>query len=191
MIYSHASSVPPLLTKRPHPSPATLTKQIPMSFFRGLAAPARVPTDRVIPLHFWDESPLYRRIALYNLKVFDDVLDPEKLRGSLETLVSQNTWRKLGGRLRKDVSSCTLRQCNACLTQVHTGQGGTRVPCSSRVHHGSPSCRVHTCGSRRCGHSQPSTGLAVTQAICASRRCGRPRRVYRSGMRTGLSNIHR
>ncbi|KAM0197876.1 hypothetical protein ACHAPI_004608 [Fusarium lateritium] len=58
-------------------------------------------TDKVIPLHVWDESPLYRRIVLYNLKVFDDVLDPVKLRESLEKLVSQKTWRKLGGRLRK------------------------------------------------------------------------------------------
>lgn len=79
-----------------------------MSFFRGPAAPVPIPTDRVIPLHFWDDSPLYRRIALYNLKVFDDVLSPEKLRGSLEELVSHDTWRKLGSRLRKDVSSCTL-----------------------------------------------------------------------------------
>ncbi|KAF5005080.1 hypothetical protein FDECE_8497 [Fusarium decemcellulare] len=73
-----------------------------MSFFGGPAAPARIDTDQVIPLHFWDDSPLYRRIALYNLKVFDDVLDPEKLRSSLEALVSKPTWRKLGGRLRKN-----------------------------------------------------------------------------------------
>lgn len=76
-----------------------------MSWFGGPTAPARVPTDQVIPLHFWDDSPLYRRIALYNLKVFDDILDPQKLRASLETLVSQRTWKKLGGRLRKDASS--------------------------------------------------------------------------------------
>lgn len=74
-----------------------------MLFFGGPTVPARIPTDQIIPLHFWDDSPLYKRIALYNLKVFDDVLDPEKLRSSLEILVSQNTWRKLGGRLRKAV----------------------------------------------------------------------------------------
>ncbi|OBS20406.1 hypothetical protein FPOA_06777 [Fusarium poae] len=72
-----------------------------MSFFSSPAVPARIESDQVIPLHVWDDSPLYRRIALYNLEVFDDVLNPEKLRGSLETLVSQKTWRKLGGRLRK------------------------------------------------------------------------------------------
>lgn len=75
-----------------------------MPLFGGPKAPERVPTDKVIPLHFWDDSPLYRRIALYNLKVFDDVLDPQKLRSSLESLVSEATWKKLGGRLRKDVS---------------------------------------------------------------------------------------
>jgi hypothetical protein len=74
-----------------------------MSFFRSPAATARIATDEVIPLHLWDDSPFYRRIALYNLKVFGDVLDPVKLRKSLETLVSQRTWRKLGGRLRKKV----------------------------------------------------------------------------------------
>lgn len=80
---------------------------MPFLFGTSRSAPARVPTDRVIPVHYWDDSPLYRRIALYNLKVFDDVLDPEKLRTSLEHLVSQTTWSKLGGRLRKDVSTPT------------------------------------------------------------------------------------
>lgn len=74
-----------------------------MSFLASPVVPARIPTDEVIPLHVWDDSPLYRRIALYNLKVLDDVLDPEKLRGGLETLVSERTWRKLAGRLRKKV----------------------------------------------------------------------------------------
>ncbi|RGP72353.1 family regulatory [Fusarium longipes] len=72
-----------------------------MSFFSSPIAPERVASDEVIPLHVWDDTPLYRRVAMYNLKVFDDVLDPGKLRASLETLVSQKTWRKLGGRLRK------------------------------------------------------------------------------------------
>ncbi|UKZ75596.1 hypothetical protein TrVFT333_003284 [Trichoderma virens FT-333] len=35
--------------------------------------------------------------------VFDDVLDPEKLRGSLEGLVKREGWQRLGGRLRKNV----------------------------------------------------------------------------------------
>ena len=80
-----------------------------MSFLASPVAPARVPTDEVISLHVWDDSPLYRRIALYNLKVFDDVLDSEKLRGSLERLVSERTWRKLGGRLRKKVYFPTIK----------------------------------------------------------------------------------
>ncbi|KAH6962656.1 hypothetical protein BKA56DRAFT_498440 [Ilyonectria sp. MPI-CAGE-AT-0026] len=113
-----------------------------MSFFRGPAAPARVPTDRVIPLHFWDESPLYRRIALYNLKVFDDVLDPEKLRGSLETLVSQNTWRKLGGRLRKDAKGGLEYHVPAEFTTVRPAVGFTHVD------HGDVTMANHPLASR-------------------------------------------
>lgn len=104
-----------------------------MSFFKGPAAPARVPTDKVIPLHFWDDSPLYRRIALYNLKVFDDVLDPEMLRSSLEALVSQDTWRKLGGRLRKNVSDTVAfssRSSAIGLTIAPVGPRWSRVSCS-------------------------------------------------------------
>lgn len=36
--------------------------------------------------------------------VFDDVLDAEKLRDSLEKLARHDGWNKLGARLRKDVS---------------------------------------------------------------------------------------
>ncbi|KAH7120465.1 hypothetical protein EDB81DRAFT_231646 [Dactylonectria macrodidyma] len=98
-----------------------------MFLFRGPTAPDRIPTDRVIPLHFWDESPLYRRIALYNLKVFDDVLDPGKLRGSLETLVSQETWRKLGGRLRKDANGGLEYHIPAEFTTSRPAVGFTHV----------------------------------------------------------------
>ncbi|PKK50836.1 hypothetical protein CI102_4473 [Trichoderma harzianum] len=36
--------------------------------------------------------------------VFDDVLDPEKLRESLEGLVKREGWQRLGGRLRKNAA---------------------------------------------------------------------------------------
>lgn len=70
----------------------------------GRASPARVETDEVIPLGFLDNTPLMTRIVLYNLMVYDDVLDPEKLRGALERLVQQKGWRKMGARLRTNVS---------------------------------------------------------------------------------------
>ncbi|KAF4450961.1 family regulatory protein [Fusarium austroafricanum] len=57
-----------------------------LSCFFSRPAPARVKTDEVIPLHTWDDNPLFRRVGLFSLMVFDGVLDPEKLRSGLETL---------------------------------------------------------------------------------------------------------
>ncbi|KAK7430416.1 hypothetical protein QQZ08_002935 [Neonectria magnoliae] len=98
-----------------------------MSFFKKPAAPVPVPTDRVIQLHFWNDSPLYRRIALYNLKVFDDVLSPKKLRVSLEQLASYDTWRKLGARLRKDVKGTLEYHIPAKFTSQRPAVGFTHV----------------------------------------------------------------
>lgn len=69
----------------------------------GSAAPARGPTDTIIPFHFFDDTPLWRAFILYSMFVFDDVLDPQKLRYSLEALAQREDWRKLGARLRRNV----------------------------------------------------------------------------------------
>lgn len=69
----------------------------------GREAPARVETDLVIPVGFMDDNPLMKRIALYNLHVYDDVLDPEKLREALDRLVRRDGWGKMGARLRSTV----------------------------------------------------------------------------------------
>ena len=60
------------------------------------------PTDRIVPLHFFDDGPLWRAFILYSLFVFDDVLDPEKLHSSLERLIRKDGWWKLGARLRQN-----------------------------------------------------------------------------------------
>lgn len=84
-------------------------KKTKMNFlFGGPRAPQPVPTDQVIPVHFFDDHPIFRRVVLYNLLAFDEVLDVDQLRTSLERLVEKPTWRKLGGRVRKDVSSCLV-----------------------------------------------------------------------------------
>ncbi|KAI1498319.1 hypothetical protein F5X99DRAFT_335160 [Biscogniauxia marginata] len=69
--------------------------------FRKPAVPATVPTDTVVPLHFFDDTPLWRAFILYSLFVFDVVLDPVKLRDSLEALAKRDGWRKLGARMRR------------------------------------------------------------------------------------------
>jgi len=60
-------------------------------------------TDTIIPLHFFDDTPLWRAFILYSMFVFDSVLDPEKLRHSLESLAQREGWRKLGARMRRNV----------------------------------------------------------------------------------------
>ncbi|KAJ7257100.1 hypothetical protein C8J57DRAFT_1185943 [Mycena rebaudengoi] len=68
----------------------------------GPRQPVPVSTDRVIPVHFFDDTFLLRTFVMYTLFVFDDVLDPEKLHDSLTQLIKRDGWIKLGGRLRKN-----------------------------------------------------------------------------------------
>ncbi|KAF2651410.1 hypothetical protein K491DRAFT_696469 [Lophiostoma macrostomum CBS 122681] len=65
---------------------------------------AQTPPDRIVPLHFFDDGPLWRAFILYSMFVFDGVLDAEKLRSSLEQLTRREGWWKLGARLRQSRS---------------------------------------------------------------------------------------
>lgn len=71
-----------------------------------LTVPAKVPTDSVIPFRFFDDTPLWKAFILYSMFAFDDVLEPEKLQRSLDTLVKHDGWHRLGARLRKNVRGC-------------------------------------------------------------------------------------
>ncbi|PLN78519.1 hypothetical protein BDW42DRAFT_202109 [Aspergillus taichungensis] len=76
-----------------------------MAFLFGRkAAVEPVPGDRVLPLHFFENSPLVQGNNMAVSLVFDAVLDPERLRTSLEGLVKQDGWQRLGGRLRKNAA---------------------------------------------------------------------------------------
>lgn len=67
-------------------------------------APKRVPTDRVLPLCFLDRSVFVTGMNTAAVLVFDEVLDPEKLRASLEGLVKRKGWERLGARIRESMS---------------------------------------------------------------------------------------
>ncbi|KAI0008700.1 hypothetical protein F4779DRAFT_628288 [Xylariaceae sp. FL0662B] len=56
--------------------------------------------DKIIPLHSYDDTMTNRAVMLECTMRFGDVLDPNKLRLSLEKLLSRPDWRKLGARLR-------------------------------------------------------------------------------------------
>jgi len=65
--------------------------------------PATVPTDMIIPLHYWDDLPYARAVCIDVMFRFDDVMDPEKIRMSLSRVLEIGDWKKLGARLRMNV----------------------------------------------------------------------------------------
>lgn len=65
--------------------------------------PATVPTDTIIPMHYFDDNSINRSVLLYITLRFDAVLDPERLRCALERLMELGDWRKLGARVRMTV----------------------------------------------------------------------------------------
>ncbi|KAJ5734371.1 Transferase [Penicillium malachiteum] len=63
-----------------------------------------ISDDKIVPLHFFEDSLLVQGNNMAVSLVFEEVLDPEKLRSSLEGLVKKEGWQRLGGRLRKNAS---------------------------------------------------------------------------------------
>ncbi|KAG5932552.1 hypothetical protein E4U53_001270 [Claviceps sorghi] len=66
------------------------------------ASPATVPTDTIIPFHFYDDTKNTRGLCFDLTFRFDDVLDPERLRVALSRLLELGDWRKLGARIRRN-----------------------------------------------------------------------------------------
>lgn len=73
-------------------------------FGKGRAAPPRIPTDQIYPVHFCDQQIVVRPSILNLTFRYNDVLDTKKLHSALEELLDIGDWRKLGGRLRENVS---------------------------------------------------------------------------------------
>jgi len=71
---------------------------------KKLRSPPRIDTDQVIAINSFDDNSVNSSIVLYFTLRFDDVLDPEKLRAAFEKLLNRDGWRKLGARLRLNVS---------------------------------------------------------------------------------------
>jgi len=59
--------------------------------------------DLVIPLSYYDNNTMFKSITMHAIMVYDEVLDPDKLRSSLSKLIGRETWQKLGARLEKGV----------------------------------------------------------------------------------------
>lgn len=65
--------------------------------------PARIATDTVVRLGREDDRAILRSMGTNYMMRFDDALDAEKLRLSLERLLDRRDWRKLWARLRLNV----------------------------------------------------------------------------------------
>lgn len=76
--------------------PTVPTRQETMLFWSSPTQPARVPTDTVTPVRFFDDTIIFRTFTLYNLFVYDDVLDVEKLHNAVVRLVSRPGWNEAG-----------------------------------------------------------------------------------------------
>lgn len=84
-------------------------------FRRQPTVPDPVPTDRIIPIHYFDNTLIFTTFVMSTMFVFDDVLDAQKLHSCLERLVERDGWGKLGARLRKNV-----RHQDACVSRIRT-----------------------------------------------------------------------
>jgi hypothetical protein len=72
--------------------------------------------DEIIKARFWDSNNILEKIVMEFTYRFDDVLDAERLKSSLERLLEIGEWKQLGARLKKNVGSATAADVvHACM----------------------------------------------------------------------------
>lgn len=76
-----------------------------VSFQNGGTSPEE---DEVLPVHAFDDTELNRVMAVTGLMRYRAVLDGAKLGNALEELFQIGEWKKLRGRLRLNVSLCSM-----------------------------------------------------------------------------------
>ncbi|KAF5639236.1 hypothetical protein F52700_4088 [Fusarium sp. NRRL 52700] len=59
-----------------------------------------VPTDEVLPMHAFDDTPFMRKSPMLWTIRFDEILDADMLNEALSKLFEMDGWRRLGGRIR-------------------------------------------------------------------------------------------
>lgn len=80
--------------------------------------------DEVVPFRFLDQTGVLPKIVMEMTYCFDDVLDAEKLKASLERLLEIGEWRSLGARFRKKCSYCDMWSINLCTPTQHGSYEG-------------------------------------------------------------------
>ncbi|KAL4981759.1 hypothetical protein BDW68DRAFT_73464 [Aspergillus falconensis] len=113
-----------------------------MNWFFGRVPAEAVAGDRILPLHFFENSLLVQGNNMAVSLVFEAVLDPAVLRSSLESLVKREGWQRLGGRLRKNAagkvewhvpSEFTPERPAISFAHVDHGIPASQHPAASRI----------------------------------------------------------
>lgn len=74
------------------------------------------PTDTVLPVYYFDDTPLLRNcVQCWTLR-FNESLDAEMLRRALSDVLDRPGWRKLGGRIRMNVRTDIILCSESLLT---------------------------------------------------------------------------
>jgi hypothetical protein len=76
--------------------------------------PVRFESDEIYPVHILDSTKTMQSIIITWMLRFNDVLDPDALHTSLSKLLEIGDWKKLGGRLRLNVSFSDGDQFRIC-----------------------------------------------------------------------------
>ncbi|KAH7035923.1 uncharacterized protein B0I36DRAFT_361234 [Microdochium trichocladiopsis] len=86
-----------------------MTSWLPSFLSGGPAQPARVPTDKVVPVGYFDDTIIFRTYTIYVMLVYDEVLDVDQLHSGMTRLVSERKgWDKLGARFRRSADGKSL-----------------------------------------------------------------------------------
>ena len=100
--------------------------------------------EDVYPLHMLDDTKTLRGIVVTWTLHFDDVLDPELLKHSLERLLEIGDWKKLGGRLRMNVRRPFVDRCKKCTKlKKHREMEPWSCMFRDRSQHSDPPLHIH------------------------------------------------
>lgn len=110
-----------------------------------------VDVDKITPVYAFDDTALNRVMPVCQVLRFLDILDPDVLRTSLETLLEIGDWKKLRGRWRIDVGEEIISGSIVSNPVDRVAGFGELIhSCTARSHAGTPSNTFQTYGT---GHA--------------------------------------
>jgi len=87
---------------------------------KGVSVSPSKELDTIYPVHFIDQAAIVKSSLISYTFRYDHVLDTKRLRDSLALLLGSGDWRKLGGRLRQNVSDTLSGHTLGSILKLHT-----------------------------------------------------------------------